>query len=288
LIYPGESDFHLDVETFDYPDKEHFKCHVQIYYRPDNIDYFDEKIAPLIHSIEKQRIPYPPEAVFFLITQHPHGFDLTETKLAHFEFALENNYNEDLVDLHPYLIEKLTTKGGKGLLLLHGAPGTGKTNYIRFLITELYKFKKVIYMPPDLSGAISNPQFIPFLLNNKNSVLIIEDAENVIKSRKAGANQSVSNLLNLSDGLLSDGLRIQLVCTFNADVNELDDALLRKGRLIARYEFKKLELEKSKKLSDQLGINSEWINEPKTLAEIYHHNDLSFISKRETLIGFKK
>jgi len=55
----------------------------------------------------------------------------------------------------------------------------------------------------------------------------------------------MANLLNLSDGLLSDCLHMQLISTFNTDIARLDKALLRKGRVIARYEFKPLTVEDS-------------------------------------------
>ncbi|CAF1512383.1 unnamed protein product, partial [Adineta steineri] len=53
----------------------------------------------------------------------------------------------------------------------------------------------------------------------------------------------------------------------------IDPALLRKGRLIANYEFNKLDLENSKILSEKLGFGTKNIIEPMTLAEIYNQND---------------
>jgi len=57
-------------------------------------------------------------------------------------------------------------------------------------------------------------------------------------------------LLNISDGLLYDCLNIQIICSFNIDIIKVDSALLRKGRLIAKYEFKELEVAKAQALSD--------------------------------------
>lgn len=48
-----------------------------------------------------------------------------------------------------------------------------------------------------------------------DSVLIVEDAENIIMDRRQNSSSSVSNLLNISDGLLADFLNVQLVFTFN-------------------------------------------------------------------------
>ena len=65
----------------------------------------------------------------------------------------------------------------------------------------------------------------------------------------------VSALLNITDGLLSDWLNIQLICSFNSDISKIDSALMRKGRLIAKYEFKELEVEKANALSLKLRFN---------------------------------
>ena len=46
----------------------------------------------------------------------------------------------------------------KGLVLLHGLPGTGKTSYIRYLIRQLDK--EVIFIPPNMAYALTNPDFI--------------------------------------------------------------------------------------------------------------------------------
>ncbi|MGO8056094.1 hypothetical protein, partial [Rhizobium leguminosarum] len=70
--------------------------------------------------------------------------------------------------------------------------------------------------------------------------------------RKYNNSSSVSNLLNISDGLLADFLNVQLVCTFNSSLTFIDTALLRKGRLIAKYEFGKLGITKAQLLSTHL------------------------------------
>ena len=85
-----------------------------------------------------------------------------------------------------------------------------------------------------------------------------------------------------SDGLLGDAMHQQIIATFNCDLTTIDPALLRKGRLIANYEFNKLDLESSKILSDKLGFGIEKIIEPMTLAEIYNQGE-----KEETEEGEK-
>jgi len=132
--------------------------------------------------------------------------------------------------------------------------------------------------------ALTNPDLLAILVENPNSIFVIEDAENIVINREQQSNSSVSTLLNLSDGLLSDCLNIQIICSFNTDLSRVDEALLRKGRLIAKYEFKALETAKAQQLSDQLGFQTK-INKPTILNDIYNQNENDF-QQRKQGIGF--
>jgi hypothetical protein len=200
------------------------------------------------------------------------------------EIDLNYNYNDDFLPIHDLILSKLNAPEDKGLVLLHGEPGTGKTTYVRYLSSLVNK--KLIYVPPDLAPKIASPDFLPLLMDYPNSILVIEDAENILRERQAGSNGSISNLLNLSDGLLSDCLNIQLLCSFNADLSKIDTALLRKGRIIAKYEFGALKKEKAQKLADNLGQERTLTNN-ETLAEIYNYQNQSFSDRKVSFIGFK-
>lgn len=121
---------------------------------------------------------------------------------------------------------------------------------------------------------MTKPGFLPFLMQHPNSILIIEDAENIIRDRVQDnflPNQAVANLLNLSDGLLGDAMHQQIICTFNCDVKGIDPALLRDGRLVIEHKFDKLSAENARRLCTELGVpgNGEDIHESISLAEIY-------------------
>lgn len=193
------------------------------------------------------------------------------------------NYNDGFKNISDMLLSKLCVNKSKGLFLLHGKPGMGKTTYIRYLINNIEN-KKVIYIPPNMINMISDPAMIQFLSDQTNSILVIEDAENILYQRNInGSGQAVANLLNLTDGLLSDCLNIQVVATFNTDVVNIDKALLRKGRLMMKYEFKDLEPSRSKKLCDKLKVH---VSDSTSLAEIYNAGEMSFEVKK-TRIGFR-
>lgn len=54
------------------------------------------------------------------------GFYLKNVKTINTEVDLKNNYNDDFTDVSNYIIERLNTQDDKGIVFLHGIPGTGK------------------------------------------------------------------------------------------------------------------------------------------------------------------
>lgn len=211
--------------------------------------------------------------------------DLKTLAIKPTNLDLDLYYNEDFKAVHATIQERLANENDKGIVLLHGLPGTGKTTYLRYLIGSLKK--KVMFVSPSVAGNLMNPEFMDLLLDNPNSILVIEDAENIIMDRRYSSQSSVSNLLNISDGLLSDCLNVQIICTFNSELHLVDSALLRKGRLIARYEFGKLEIARAKKLAQHLNKPAE-INKPMTLAEISNPEETFHETKSVNVIGFRR
>jgi hypothetical protein len=218
-----------------------------------------------------------------LICAGRNGYYLRDIKVkSSEEFSLEDHYNDDFANVSEVILSNLESRKKTGIIFLHGEHGTGKTSYIRYLISSLTR--NVMYMPPNLSDQISNPEFLRFLLDHKDSVLVLEDAENVIKTREAGENQAVSNLLNLTDGILGDGLNYQVICTFNTNIDKVDPALKRKGRMIANYRFGPLSIDKTKNLIHKLyGEGSIPHNFAKkmTLGDIFGFNIDNFAEKKK-------
>lgn len=196
------------------------------------------------------------------------------------------NYNDDIIDVASHIDESLRNKS-KGIVLLHGEMGTGKTSYLRTLMNMDIN-KNIIYVPPDMASSLASPDIISFLESEcSDSIIIIEDAENVLQTREAGGNQAVSNMLNTSDGILGDILKIQFVCTFNSTLQMIDPALRRPGRLIAEYEFKKLTVEKTAALIDKLYGVAYNDDKELTLAEIYNYAKILHKTKeKEKVFGF--
>ena len=217
-------------------------------------------------------------------SEHGH-MDTEEYELNVPDVDIKLNYGDKFVKLHDTIVTRLNKKNDKGIVLFHGDPGTGKTSYIKYL-TRLIVDKEILFIPPSMAESLSEPSIIPFLMEHKNSILIIEDAEKVISDRELnGSSVGVSNILNITDGILGDCLNIQIVATFNMKKEKIDQALLRKGRLICEHKFEPLSVEESNKLLKHLG-KKKTVDKPTTLADIYNIDEDVVRVENKKQIGF--
>ncbi|HBQ61688.1 MAG TPA: AAA family ATPase, partial [Balneolaceae bacterium] len=191
----------------------------------------------------------------------------------HVKFRKFTPYEEDLTKflgagvetLREEMVASISNKSDSGLYLLHGQPGTGKTSFIKTVLSKVKN--KAIYITPGFVEHLSSPDLIGVLMDYPGSVLVIEDAETALMKRQADNTNAVSNLLNLTDGFPADFLKLNIICTFNTKLDDIDPALLREGRLKGIHEFNKLSIPQAKELADHLG--KEWeIIRPMTLAEV--------------------
>tara|TARA_R110001583_G_scaffold11629_1_gene52362 strand:- start:1930 stop:3036 length:1107 start_codon:yes stop_codon:yes gene_type:complete len=243
-----------------------------------------ETLKPFLDFLKTDTFKDKNKKRLSIISKDEFGFRLKEFKIeSDDKLDLELHYGKSFTKVHKDTCEGLN-KDRSGLVLLHGKPGTGKTTYIRHLINKLSR--KVIFIPPFMVETLTSPEFIPFLMNHPNSILVIEDAEKVVSNRSTNHNNTgVSNILNLTDGLLSDCLNVKIIATFNMDTKDIDQALMRKGRLISEYKFKELPIDNATKIFKKLNINYK-ATAPMSLADIYHHGVDSYEIKNNP-IGFK-
>lgn len=259
------------------------KIYIQLISNLD-VNLFDSVRNDIIKMARKPSVPS--NNVNLVITTS-HGYDTEPFTLPKQKIDIELNYGKSFTPVHKKIIDSLNKHKSKGLVLLHGDPGTGKTHYLKYIASKV-KNKKVLFIPPYLADFITSPEMTPFLIDNANSVLFIEDAERVITDRSENGSTGVSNILNITDGILSDILNIQIVATFNMDRQKIDPALLRKGRLIAEHKFQALSIDDSNKLLNTLGIDYT-ATKPMTLTEIYNCKDSHYTSEPEVSrrpIGF--
>lgn len=217
------------------------------------------------------------------------GYNIMERDIKHYEVDLDENYNDDFIKSEKTIRNFLEEDDKGGLVILNGVAGSGKSTYIRNLIDTVAR--DFIFLTKDMASALADPEFILFLDKLKNSVLIIEDCESLVASREQGnSGLGIANVLNLCDGILGDIYNVKIICTFNTEIKNVDDALLRAGRLVCRYQFGKLCREKARTLLTKLGVdeNYEVDENGMTLADIYNYGKENggTQSKKNKIFGF--
>lgn len=132
-------------------------------------------------------------------------------------------------------------------LLFYGPPGNGKSKTIRALGST---FNLPVYVL-NLAHARLDDDYLVQLVKevSTRSLLVVEDIDRIFDHFSANTSEShisFATLLNLLDGTLTkEGIFVVMTCN---DVDKLDDALKRCGRVAAMIEFKNTSAERAEEM----------------------------------------
>lgn len=155
--------------------------------------------------------------------------------------------NETIGDYYDRYLES-----SAAILLLIGPPGTGKTTFIRGLLHHASKNAIVTYDEKILERDYVFARF----LEDDLDVMVIEDADNFLKSRSDG-NTMMHRFLNVGDGLISVRGKKLIFSTNLPSIRDVDPALVRPGRCFDVVTFDNYSLDQAQKLSKKLDVSFE-------------------------------
>ena len=236
--------------------------------------------------------PAPTGGTFYLIKQGRYDIECETVTLPLATIlnaeAFSLHYGSGSAEWHQDFVGKLHQRI-HGLSVFEGRPGTGKTFYLRHLMGALQDSHRFYFIPTSTMGVLSKPEFIGFWADqrrihaDRKFVVILEDSDGALMTRGSDNREQVSAILNLSDGMLADFLRLQIICTINCSAADIDPALLRPGRLICHRVFGRLDYPQAARLAESLGRKLPPARDY-SLAEVFAGHDTEEIKRPR--IGF--
>jgi hypothetical protein len=239
----------------------------------EDIDSFIEKDSELIGKDKINIINY---------NHATHGYTLEGMDIIEADYDnLNLYYNKSSAKGFNKIIKKIKKKN-KGLFIMHGKRGAGKTTALSFIANNCSKMS--IFIPNNMiEYTINNPDFLE-VLKTYSPLLILDDCEVLLDGIYSKSDIIFTNLLQLVDGFHSNELDTHILMCFNINSeDELDSTLIEANNLLKIVEVKPLNVETSNALSKHLGFNYE-IKEDILLVNLLKENiEEEYTSK----IGFE-
>lgn len=166
------------------------------------------------------------------------------------------NYDPGVMEGYDFVIKEFGSASPKArLVLLDGPPGSGKTHLIQGFLGAL-KGCRCIIVPPKLLPNLAGPEFLRALMGHDDpTLLVLEDADDclIAREKNEAAKEALSALLNMSDGIWGKALNLRVVVTTNQNLDNIDRAVLRPGRLLRRITVDGLRRPDAERVLERLG-----------------------------------
>lgn len=182
---------------------------------------------------------------------------------------------EDLTSYYERFMES-----SANILLLIGPPGTGKTTFIRGMLSHTESSAMVTYDANILEKDYLFARFI----EDDTSVMVLEDSDAFLKSRADG-NTMMHRFLNVGDGLVTTKGKKMVFSTNLPSIRDIDSALIRPGRCFDVVTFSPLTQDEAELLANKLGVKLEGTRDKWSIAEVFNKQEIAPSTPKRTL-GF--
>jgi len=179
-------------------------------------------------------------------------------------------YDPIMPEVYPFIpnveawVEKyLTSKSN--VLILNGPMGTGKSS----LIAHIIRVGKLKSMTAFDSKVMKDDYLYTKFITEEYGLIVLEDADLLLLKRVEGENDTMSKLLNVSEGLI-DTSNKKIIFTANlGNTKDIDPALKRPGRCFDIVEFRELTRQEANLARTKLGRPPFERDRMYSLAQVY-------------------
>ena len=261
--------------------------------------FHDEKLSYLQYQIHSTHVTVSLFGAKEFLAEHKRNFeDKFEFVTNQIEWIYSNDGNSieiplrhdrmPVKEMYPFLGDQTLEEFYEGfmessasILLLIGPPGTGKTTFIRGMLQHLSASAMVSY---DAAVLEKDYLFAQFIEGDK-SVMVLEDADMFLKSRKEG-NTMMHKFLNVGDGLVTTKNKKMVFSTNLPSISDIDPALVRPGRCYDILKFEELNQTQAEALAKKMNVTIEGTREKWSIADVFFEQNTNVNKPTERKMGF--
>lgn len=272
-------DIYISFTEYDNVSDLGYITDIIIYYK----NGFDSIVNSFLESINEFTIGIEnigSDHKFNIVTLTSDGLQLEPIDLIDADYEnIELYFNKRIIQQSNNLIKSIQ-KNKKGLTIIYGERGLGKTTLSNWISSKLDKI--TIFISSDMIDIINTSDFKNLIKKNKNSMIIIDDSEIYFSSNYTKSNILTNSILQMVDGVASDMNNIHIIVILNKkNIGDIDPVLLDCNNIIDTILVNRLDDSKVDKLCSHLKLKNKLKN-PRLVDVIKNKKNIS----NSTQIGF--